>query len=87
MVGVATLNATVLDILFTVTLDPPDGKYTIVNGPPPLVDVYVNCPVEPNRIVLPLKVPCGLVASSVTFPQVVHLKILNSYGQPASLPD
>ena len=55
-----TLNATPLVTLLTVTLDPPAGKYTIVNVPAPLLDVYVNCPVRPVWIVLPVKLPCGL---------------------------
>jgi hypothetical protein len=53
----ATLNATPLVTLLTVTLP---GLYTIVNVPAPLLDVYVNCPVPPVWIVLPLKLPCGL---------------------------
>ena len=56
----ATLNATPLVIFVTVVAVPPAGKYTIVNVPAPLLDVYVNCPVVPVWIVLPLKLPCGL---------------------------
>ena len=57
-VPVVTLNPTALVTLLTVKLALP-LVYTIVNGPAPVVDVYVNCPVAPDWIVLPLKLPCG----------------------------
>jgi hypothetical protein len=62
----STLNATPLVTLLTVTFDPPAGKYTIVNVPAPLLDVYVNCPVPPVWIVLPFKLPCGLAFTITT---------------------
>ena len=30
-----------------------------LNGPVPEVEVKVNCPVPPEQIVLPAKLPCG----------------------------
>ena len=38
----ATLNATPLVTLVTLVTVPPAGKYSIVNVPAPLLDVYVN---------------------------------------------
>jgi hypothetical protein len=81
LVGVPALNATPLVTLLTVTFDPPVGKYTILNVPAPLLDVYVNCPVPPTWIVLPLKLPCGLgrtVTTALVELAVPHVPLTNT---------
>ena len=48
----------------------------MVNAPPPLLEVYVNCPVEPAWIVLPLKLPCGLGRTVTTaLPELTTLHV------------
>ena len=77
LVGVplATLNAEPLVILLTVVFTPPVA-YTMVNAPPPLLEVYVNCPVEPAWIVLPLNTPCGLGRTVTTaVPELTTLHV------------
>ena len=48
----------------------------MVNAPPPLLEVYVNCPVAPAWIVLPLNTPCGLgVTLTTALPELTTLHV------------
>jgi hypothetical protein len=84
----ATLNATPLVTLLTVVFTPPVGKYTIVNVPAPLLDVYVNCPVRPVWIVLPVKLPCGLgltITTDLLELTTLHVPLTVTKYDPAAL--
>ena len=87
LVGVPALNATPLVTLLTVTFDPPVGKYTIVNVPAPLLDVYVNCPAPPVWMMLPLNLPCGLgftITTDLLDVATLHVPLTVTKYEPAA---